>query len=290
MKLSQQSLVSLRSLGIEFDGEERIVLTGSEALNVSYMLGPRSSSTSVPRAVLLDMDGTSLISEQFWVRMLDETVRYVTKSDVGLSSSDKLSVQGATTRDHLAFLKRSLGLDIGLQDLVSAYDIVVEDAFYNHDVGTLAREISLQAGFADVRSTAFALGIPFLLVTNGNMRKADIETRIIAHHLELDDVAAVSTGVWCAPRQEGWLKAFGGSLGKPHPWPYLEAATKGAGIETKDLGSVIAVDDSAAGVCSIRLAGLKTVGLAGGNISAMGAEVFCDELAESLYDVCGFLK
>ena len=45
------------------------------------------------------------------------------------------------------------------------------------------------------------------------------------------------------------------SLHRGHPWLYAEACRVGLGIPFEERNSVVGIDDSGAGVCSIRLAG-----------------------------------
>ena len=49
--------------------------------------------------------------------------------------------------------------------------------------------------------------------------------------------------------------------------------------------SAIGIEDSGAGVCSIRLAGLPTIGVGGGNIVASGTRALCSAYCENLVDV-----
>jgi len=80
-----------------------------------------------------------------------------------------------------------------------------------------------------------------------------------------------------------------GTLGeleaKPHPWLYAESVCVGLGIPASDADSIIGIEDSGAGVCSVRLAGCYTAGIAGGNIIDSGTLCFCNEYFESFEQV-----
>ena len=64
---------------------------------------------------------------------------------------------------------------------------------------------------------------------------------------------------------------------KPHPWLYAEAARIGLGIPPDQRDHVVGIEDSGAGVCSVRLAGFTTIGVTGGNILASGARALCHD-------------
>ena len=52
----------------------------------------------------------------------------------------------------------------------------------------------------------------------------------------------------------------------PHPWLYAETARVGLGIPFEKRHKVIGIEDSSAGVVSIKLADFSCVGISGGNI------------------------
>jgi beta-phosphoglucomutase-like phosphatase (HAD superfamily) len=47
------------------------------------------------------------------------------------------------------------------------------------------------------------------------------------------------------------------------------------GIPFEDRATVVGIEDSGAGVCSVRLAGFAPIGLAGGNIEQSGTRALC---------------
>ena len=80
-----------------------------------------------------------------------------------------------------------------------------------------------------------------------------------------------------------------GTLGelapKPHPWLYAEAMRVGLGIPWSARSRVIGLEDSGAGVCALRLAGVTTVGMSGGNIDQSGTRALCAQLCRSFDEV-----
>jgi beta-phosphoglucomutase-like phosphatase (HAD superfamily) len=67
---------------------------------------------------------------------------------------------------------------------------------------------------------------------------------------------------------------------------YAEVCRVGLGIPFEDRHHVIGIEDSGAGVCAVRLAGLAAIGVGGGNIIESGARPlcahYCDNLEEAL--------
>jgi beta-phosphoglucomutase-like phosphatase (HAD superfamily) len=59
----------------------------------------------------------------------------------------------------------------------------------------------------------------------------------------------------------------------------------GLGIPFERRHRVVGIEDSGAGVCSIRLAGYATIGLAGGNIVESGTKALCLSYCETFEEV-----
>jgi beta-phosphoglucomutase-like phosphatase (HAD superfamily) len=80
-----------------------------------------------------------------------------------------------------------------------------------------------------------------------------------------------------------------GTLGelspKPHPWLYAETCRVGLGLPFEDRHHVVGLEDSGAGICSLRLAGFAAVGMAGGNLLASGTRSLCAAYCRSFGDV-----
>ena len=89
-------------------------------------------------------------------------------------------------------------------------------------------------------------------------------------------------------------KGEAGTLGelspKPHPWLYAEACRVGLGIPFEERNAVFGIEDSGAGVCSIRLAGFPVFGFAGGNIVASGTKELCEYFCETFEEISAIIK
>ena len=85
-----------------------------------------------------------------------------------------------------------------------------------------------------------------------------------------------------------------GTLGelspKPHPWLYSDACRIGLGIPFKSRHQVIGIEDSGAGVASIRLAGFSVIGFANGNIIESGTRGLCSHYCENFAEILEIIK
>ncbi len=70
---------------------------------------------------------------------------------------------------------------------------------------------------------------------------------------------------------------------KPHPWIYAELAY--SGLKITDSARVIGVEDSAAGVMSLRFAGFAVIGLESGNIAKSGLDCLCEKKVSRLTEI-----
>ena len=75
--------------------------------------------------------------------------------------------------------------------------------------------------------------------------------------------------------RKGEVGTLGELSPKPHPWLYAETARVGLGLSPEQRGSVVGIEDSGAGICSIRLAGFAPYGITGGNLEQSGTMGLC---------------
>ena len=74
---------------------------------------------------------------------------------------------------------------------------------------------------------------------------------------------------------------------KPHPFIYSELAH--LGLSVKNDSHVLGIEDSSAGVLSLRFAGLPVVGLNTVNISKSGLDSFCYKKVDNLIEILEIL-
>ncbi len=129
-------------------------------------------------------------------------------------------------------------------------------------------------------------GIKVGLVTSGLYEKAWPEIVSAFRTMDMGDPldfydAIITAGHALRKGQSGTL---GELAPKPHPWLYSETARIGLEMSATKNIRVIGLEDSAAGVLSIRLAGFAALGIAGGNIGQSGMKPLLSGYFENLMD------
>ena len=241
------------------------------------------------KAILMDLDGTSVRSEEFWIWIIEQTTTRLLDDDkFTLEDADFPFVSGHSVSEHL-------------QHCVSKYcpDKTVEEARIHYfDITHFQMEEIMNgrgrtdafkpvAGLKDFLMELKNKGIKIGLVTSGLYEKAWPEILSAFKQLDIGDPcdfydAIITAGLAIRKGQAGTL----GELSpKPHPWLYAETARVGLGIEFKDRAQVIGMEDSGAGVVSVRLAGFAAIGMADGNIIESGTKGLCSAYCDNFQQV-----
>ena len=121
-------------------------------------------------------------------------------------------------------------------------------------------------------------GVKIALVTSGLYEKAWPEVLNGFAALGLGEPTKFYDAIITAgfPLRAGSAGTLGELSPKPHPWLYAEAGRVGLGIPFAERHHVVGIEDSGAGVCSVRLAGYSVIGIEGGNIHESGTKELCD--------------
>lgn len=253
-----------------------------------YPVHPVSLQRPV-KAVLMDLDGTSVRSEEFWIWIIQQTTgSLLQNSAFKLEQDDLPYVSGHSVSEHL-------------QHCIRKYcpEKTVEEArgYYFDHTRREMREIMEGRGRADAFTPSPGLKefllelksrkIKIGLVTSGLYEKAWPEIVAAFRTLNMGDPkdfydAMITAGF---PMRQGEVGTLGELSPKPHPWLYAEVARVGLGLSFDERNSVVGVEDSGAGVCSIRLAGFPTIGFAGGNIDQSGTRALCDAYCNDFEEV-----
>lgn len=245
-------------------------------------------------AVLMDLDGTSVRSEDFWIWIIQmTTASLLANPRFELEDADLPFVSGHSVSEHLQYCIRKY-----------CPGKTVEEArrwYYEHTHREMA-EILAGRG----RENAFAptpglkefllklksMGVRIAVVSSGLYEKAWPEIVSAFRTMGLGDPSQFYDAIITAgfPLRHGEAGTLGELSAKPHPWLYAEACRVGLGIPFDRRHHVIGIEDSGAGVCSIRLAGLTAIGLAGGNIVESGTKALCTRYSETFEEVVTYLK
>lgn len=278
---------------ILFDNGTRLVLVPSAMGYPAYypLSGVRVDRPL--RAVLMDLDGTTVRSEHFWIWIIEKTVASLLGAPrFRLEAQDEPHVSGHSVSEHLQYC-------------IGKYcpDRTVEEARLRYFEHTRFEMAEILAGRGrrgaftpapGIREFLLALkdsGLKIGLVTSGLHEKAWPEIVDAFNTLELGSPedfydAIITAGQAIRPGQPGTL---GELCPKPHPWLYAEAARIGLGIPFEERGRVVGIEDSGAGVLSILLAGFAPIGIGGGNIQQSGTRSLCSFYGDSLAGVLEWL-
>lgn len=246
------------------------------------------------KAVLMDLDGTSIKSEGFWIGAIEQTVcSLMGNPSFRLSKEDIPFVSGFSVSEHLKYCIAKYHLNADMETARKCYmDVVRRET----------REILEGKGRENAYMPAPGLKkfllklkeshIKIGLVTSGLYEKAMPE--IISGFREMDCrkpylgepmkfydaviTAGTSFGDGCAG-------TLGELCAKPHPWLYREICEVGLGIHEEEFSSVIVLEDSAAGVLAARLAGFDVIGMRDGNIEAAGLTDLVWSMEERLENI-----
>ncbi len=258
-----------------------------------YKLKPVAVQAPIT-AVLMDLDGTSVRSEEFWIWIIEQT----TASLLGdpsfkLDDSDLPFVSGHSVSEHLQYCIDKYCPNKSLEEARKFY--------FEHthrEMDAIMRGEGKQGAFTPspkLKEFLFALkemGIKIGLVTSGLYEKAFPEIKSAFDTLEMGDPKDFYDSIISAgfPLVKGAVGTLGELSPKPHPWLYAETGAVGLGIAEANRCHVLGIEDSGAGVCSVRLAGYVTIGFDGGNIKSSGTQALCNEYFDSFDKILEYIK
>jgi len=246
------------------------------------------------KAVLMDLDGTSVRSEEFWIWIIEKTTASLLENTkFQLEQADVPYVSGHSVSEHLKYCIKKYCPEASLEAARNYYFQHV-----NHEMKEITegrgRENAFvpTTGLKEFLLELKSMNIKIGLVTSGLYEKAWPEILSAFKTLKMGDPKDFYDSIISAgfPLRKGEVGTLGELSPKPHPWLYAETCTVGLGVEFKDRNQVICIEDSGAGVCSGRLAGYPTIGLAGGNIEDSGTMPMCEYYCRTLNDILKIIK
>ena len=246
------------------------------------------------RAVLMDLDGTTVRSEEFWIWIIQMSVASLLGDPkFELDESDIPFVSGHSVSEHLQYCIDKYCPGASLD---KAREYYFEHTHREMDEIMAGRgkdgAFTPTKGVKDFLYALKGMGVKIGLVTSGLYEKAWPEILSAFKTLGMGDPkdfydAIISAGF---PLRKGSVGTLGELSPKPHPWLYAETGVVGLGAAFADRDHVVGIEDSGAGVCSVRLAGYTTIGIAGGNIIESGTKAVCTHYEESFEDILKIIK
>jgi beta-phosphoglucomutase len=238
--------------------------------------------------VLMDLDGTSVHSESFWMWIIEQTTAALLgDSKFSLEPADEPFVSGHSVSEHLQHCIVKYCPDKTVEEArkhyfrITAYEM-------NEIMQGRGRENAFipTPGLKEFLLELKANHIKIGLVTSGLYEKAWPEILSAFRSMNMGDPLDFYDSIITAgfPLKKGFSGTLGELSPKPHPWLYAETARVGLGVTPLQRNKVIGIEDSSAGVLSIRLAGFSAIGLTGGNIEQSGAKPLLRNYIDNLCD------
>jgi beta-phosphoglucomutase-like phosphatase (HAD superfamily) len=239
-------------------------------------------------AVLMDLDGTSVHSEHFWIWVIEQTTaRLLEDPGFKLDATDEPHVSGHSVSEHLSYCINKYCPRKSVEEARGHYFKIVHHEMSEIMAGRgRPKAFDPAPGLDEFLYKLKENNVRIGLVTSGLYEKAWPEILSAFRSLNMGDPlefydAIITAG--CAIRK-GQAGTLGELAPKPHPWLYAETARVGLGIDSSRRHRVIGMEDSGAGVVSIRLSGFAAIGIDGGNLDASGANPFLYGKVKSLLD------
>jgi beta-phosphoglucomutase len=240
------------------------------------------------KAVLMDLDGTSVRSEGFWIWIIQmTTATLLGNSHFELEPGDLPFVSGHSVSEHLQYCLSKYCPKRTVEEARAVYfEHTHREMQAILDGRGRADAFTPAPGLKDFLVEVKGKGIKIGLVTSGLYEKAYPEIvaafRTLGMGAPRDFYDAIITAGF--PLRRGEAGTLGELSPKPHPWLYAETCCVGLGIPFEDRHHVVGIEDSGAGVCSIRLAGFAAIGISDGNIVESGTRALCSYYCDSLTD------
>ena len=241
------------------------------------------------KAVLMDLDGTTVRSEEFWTWIIQLTTASLLENPkFELEEADLPFVSGHSVSEHLHYCLRKYCPDKTIEQARRYYFEHTHRQMQAIMKGGGRKDAfkpspGVKGFLLELKSRAVKIG----LVTSGLYEKAYPEVLSAFRTLNLgepDDFydAIITAGF---PLRRGGCGTLGELSPKPHPWLYAEICRIGLGIEFSERHHVVGIEDSSAGVSAIRLAGFSAIGIAGGNILKGGSLGLCNRFCRTFTEI-----
>lgn len=273
---------------IEFDDKKLCHVKSSMGYPAIYPLYETSFEPKA-EAILMDLDGTSVHSESFWMWIIEQTTaRLLDNSSFKREAEDEPFISGHSVSEHLQYMIDKYAKGESLELARQYYFDIV-----NHEMNEMMKGRGKQDAFTpapglkEFLTTVKRERIKIGLVTSGLYEKAMPEIISAFRQLDMGNPIDFYDAIITAGQaiRKGQTGTLGELAPKPHPWLYAETARVGLGISFEHRHKVIGIEDSSAGVVSIKLAGFSCVGISGGNIDKSGIGDLCDYRINSLSEM-----
>jgi len=275
---------------VEFVGFEShtLALVTSSLGYPAYYPVPSLGEPAPVKAVLMDLDGTTVHREEFWIWIIEQTTASLLgDAKFELEDADVAHVSGHSVSEHLQYCIGKYCPDKGLEEARRFYfEHTDREMMAILDGRGRPGAFKPAPGIKEFLMELKEMNVKLGLVTSGLYEKAYPEILDVFKTLGMGDPEKFYDSIITAGTAVGRGKS--GTMGelppKPHPWLYAETLRIGLGMDFEQRNATIGIEDSGAGICSIRLAGIRSFGLKEGNIDKSGTGGLCQFRIES-FDV-----
>lgn len=278
--------------GINFfdKGEDLFVEINQCGVDSIYRM-PKVKTNPNIKYVLMDLDGTTVKSEEFWVYLIEKTAQEMFNNpNFRLSEEDTPFVSGFSTLEHLEYVKKKYKFKQDINVALEAYHRIAR--FELNEIMEGRGNVDAfkpREGLKEFLFELKALGVKIGLATSGLDYKAIPEIVSTFKVLNMGDPLGFYDSIITGGRQKN--KGEYGTIGelavKPHPWIYRELAL---GLDVRDLADAVVIEDSSAGLLSGRLAGMNVIGFKDGNLIASGLDDQCLLMVDTFKEILDFIK
>jgi beta-phosphoglucomutase-like phosphatase (HAD superfamily) len=210
------------------------------------------------------------------------------KTDFELEQIDIPFVSGHSVSEHLEYCIRKYCPEKTLEEARKYYFQHTRREMQEIMKGRGRKDAFVPAeGLRDFLMELKSNDIKICLVTSGLYEKAWPEILSAFKTLSMPDPKDFYDAIITAgfPLEKDHVGTLGELSLKPHPWLYAEVAKVGLGIDFEERNHVIGLEDSGAGVCSVRLAGFPVLGMSDGNIIESGTKGLCEDYCENFEQI-----
>ncbi|VGO23548.1 HAD family hydrolase [Pontiella sulfatireligans] len=266
---------------VEFIGFENntLALVNSALGYPAYYPVPALDKEEPIKAVLMDLDGTTVHSEEFWIWIIQlSTASLLDNPKFELEDADLPYVSGHSVSEHLQYCVNKYCADKTVEEARNFYfehthremKLILDG---KGKPGAFRPSPGIKEFLLELKNMDMKLG----LVTSGLYEKAYPEILDAFKTLDMGDPAYFYDAIITAgfALRKGEAGTLGELSPKPHPWLYAETMRVGLGMDFNQRYSAIGIEDSGAGIVSILLAGMQPWGIGGGNINQSGTRGLC---------------
>lgn len=298
-EVGRQGVVSILTTGdrkvefINFEDHSLAFVRSAMGYPAYYPIHPVRMQKPV-QAVLMDLDGTTVRSEEFWIWIIQMTVASLLGNpDFTLEEADLPFVSGHSVSEHLAYCIKKYCPRETVEKARSHYF-----SHTNRELNDIVQGKGKPGAFTPAPGVKEFLlelkqmGVKIGLVTSGLYEKAWPEILSAFQAMGLGDPSEFYDAIISAgyPLRKGSVGTLGELSPKPHPWLYAETFRVGLGMNFEERHSVIGIEDSGAGICSIRLAGITAIGISGGNIIESGTQFLCNHYCQNFEEILNVIR